>query len=99
MIIFDKCGMTKFFIIRKEKVAYMDKMDKAMDALKARMDKADKIRIVAPGTDLCFSIKGIGSKKCSGGHNIPDGEIYSAPVKDSVNGVITYTDLNTKTCR
>lgn len=66
------------------------KMDKAMDALKARMDKADKIRIVAPGTDLCFSIKGIGSKKCSGGHNIPDGEIYSAPVKDSVNGVITY---------
>lgn len=66
------------------------KMDKAMDALKARMDKADKIRIVAPGTDLSFSIKGIGSKKCSGGHNIPDGEIYSAPVKDSVNGVITY---------
>lgn len=66
------------------------KMDKAMDALKARMDKADKIRIVAPGTDICFSIKGIGSKKCSGGHNIPDGEIYSAPVKDSVNGVITY---------
>lgn len=66
------------------------KMDKSMDALKARMDKADKIRIVAPGTDLCFSIKGIGSKKCSGGHNIPDGEIYSAPVKDSVNGVITY---------
>ncbi len=66
------------------------KMDRAMDALKARLDKADKVRITGVNTDLTFSIKGIGSKKCSGEHNIPDGEIYTAPVKDSVNGVITY---------
>ena len=66
------------------------KMDRAMDALKARMDKTDKVRIVAPNTDLTFSIKGIGSKKCSGHCNIPDGEVYSAPVKNSVNGTITY---------
>ena len=67
------------------------KMEKAMDALKKRMDAADKIRIVGPGkTDISFSIKGIGSKKCCGHRNIPDGEVYSAPVKDSVNGVIQY---------
>ncbi|MBQ4097969.1 MAG: aminopeptidase [Clostridia bacterium] len=66
------------------------KMDRAMDALKERLDKADKVRIVGKGTDISFSIKGIGSKKCSGERNIPDGEIYTAPVKDSVNGVITY---------
>ena len=66
------------------------KMDRAMDALKKRLDNADKVRIVAKNTDISFSIKGIGSKKCSGDHNIPDGEIYTAPVKDSVNGVITY---------
>ena len=66
------------------------KMDKAMDALKVRLDKADKVRITGKGTDISFSIKGIGSKKCSGEHNIPDGEIYTAPVKNSVNGVITY---------
>ncbi|MBQ9756116.1 MAG: aminopeptidase [Clostridia bacterium] len=66
------------------------KMDRAMDALKARLDRTDKVRIVGKGTDLTFSIKGIGSKKCSGKCNIPDGEIYTAPVKDSVNGVITY---------
>lgn len=66
------------------------KMDKAMNALKKRLDNADKVRITAKGTDLSFSIKGIGSKKCSGERNIPDGEIYTAPVKDSVNGVITY---------
>ena len=66
------------------------KMDKAMDALKNLMDKTDKVRIVAKDTDITFSIKGIGSKKCSGHMNIPDGEVYSAPVKNSVNGVITY---------
>ncbi|MBE5750728.1 MAG: aminopeptidase [Clostridiales bacterium] len=74
------------------KVCNLDysKMDRAMDALKARLDKADKVRIIAKDTDLSFSIKGIGSKKCSGERNIPDGEIYTAPVKNSVNGVITY---------
>ena len=74
------------------KVCNLDysKMDKAMDNLKARLDNADKVRIIAKDTDISFSIKGIGSKKCSGHCNIPDGEIYTAPVKDSVNGVITY---------
>lgn len=74
------------------KVCNLDysKMDKAMDALKARLDNADKIRIVGPETDISFSIKGIGSKKCSGERNIPDGEIYTAPVRNSVNGKITY---------
>ena len=74
------------------KVCNLDysKMDRAMDALKARLDKADKVRIIAKDTDISFSIKGIGSKKCSGERNIPDGEIYTAPIKDSVNGVITY---------
>ena len=74
------------------KVCNLDysKMDGAMDALKKRLDNADKVRITAPNTDISFSIKGIGSKKCSGEHNIPDGEIYTAPVKNSVNGTITY---------
>ncbi len=66
------------------------KMDRAMDALKKRLDNADKVRIIAKDTDLSFSIKGIGSRKCAGERNIPDGEIYTAPIKDSVNGVITY---------
>ncbi len=66
------------------------KMDKAMDPLADLMKKTDKVRIIAKGTDLTFSIKGIGAVKCSGSCNIPDGEVYSAPVKDSVNGQITY---------
>lgn len=66
------------------------KMDKAMDALVSLMNKTDKVRIVAKDTDLTFSIKGIPAVKCSGACNIPDGEVYTAPVKNSVNGVITY---------
>jgi aminopeptidase len=74
------------------KVCTMDygKMSKAMDTLKALMDRTDQVRLVGPGTDLSFSIKGIGSVKCAGELNIPDGEVYSAPVRDSVNGVVSY---------
>lgn len=66
------------------------KMDAAMTPLCDLINKTDKVRIVAPGTDISFSIKGIGAVKCSGHCNIPDGEVYTAPVKDSVNGRITY---------
>jgi len=70
------------------------KMSKAMEPLVDLMKRTDKVRIVAPGTDLTFSIKGIPVIKCDGELNIPDGEVFTAPVKDSVNGTIRY---NTKT--
>jgi aminopeptidase len=54
------------------------------------MSRTDKIRLVSPGTDLHFSIKGIPVIKCDGEKNIPDGEVFTAPVKDSVNGVLHY---------
>lgn len=66
------------------------KMDRAMQPLKELMEKTDKVHITGQGTDLTFSIKGMNAIKCSGHCNIPDGEIYTAPVKDSVEGVITY---------
>lgn len=66
------------------------KMDRAMDALKARMARTDRVRIKGVNTDITFSIKGMNIKKCSGHMNLPDGEIYTAPVKNSVNGRITY---------
>lgn len=66
------------------------KMSKAMNPLKTLMEKTDKVHIKGNGTDLTFSIKGMPVIKCDGGLNIPDGEVYTAPVKTSVNGVITY---------
>ena len=61
-----------------------------MAALKKLMDATDRVRITGPGTDLRFSIKGIGSVTCGGLRNIPDGEVFSCPVKDSVEGHVQY---------
>jgi aminopeptidase len=66
------------------------KMSRAMDPLCRLMEKTDKVRMTGVGTDISFSIKGLPPIKCDGQRNIPDGEVYTAPVKDSVNGVITY---------
>ena len=66
------------------------RMSAAMDALVARMQATDEVRIKGPGTDLRFSIKGIPAVKCAGKRNIPDGEVFTAPVRESVNGYITF---------
>jgi len=66
------------------------KMSKEMDALVDLMNRTDKVRITGPGTDLTFSIKDIPAIKCDGKLNIPDGEVFTAPVRDSVNGTIQY---------
>ncbi len=66
------------------------RMSKAMDPLEELVRKTDKVHIKSPGTDLTFSIKDIDVEKCDGKRNIPDGEIYTAPVRESVNGTITY---------
>lgn len=74
------------------KVCNLDysKMEKAMEPLKALMERTDQVRITGPGTDLTFSIKGMPAIPCAGHMNIPDGEIYTAPVKTSVNGTLCY---------
>ncbi|MBR5489356.1 MAG: aminopeptidase, partial [Firmicutes bacterium] len=61
------------------------RMSKAMDSLCELMNKTDKVQIKGPGTDLTFSIKDIPAVKCDGERNIPDGEVYTAPVRESMN--------------
>ena len=70
-------------------------MGEAMAEAKRFLDEVDQVRIVAPDTDLSFSIKGMGWIPCAGEMNIPDGEIYTAPIKDSVNGTIRYNTEST----
>jgi len=66
------------------------KMEAAMKPLVALMNDTDRVRITGPGTDLNFSIRGISTIACSGAHNIPDGEVFTSPVKDSVQGHIQF---------
>ncbi len=66
------------------------KMNEAMKPLVELMNRTDNVRLVGPGTDLTFSIKGIPAIPCAGEMNIPDGEVFTAPVRDSVNGTLAY---------
>ena len=66
------------------------KMSAAMQPLKELMEATDKVRLFAPGTDLSLSIKDIPAVCCDGHRNIPDGEVFTAPVRDSINGTIQY---------
>ncbi len=66
------------------------KLQPGMKALQRLMEKTDRVQIKGPGTDLRFSIKGIPAVICGGDRNIPDGEVFSCPVKDSVEGHVTF---------
>ena len=66
------------------------RMKPGMKALADLMKRTDRVHLKGPGTDLRFSIKGIGATPCGGLRNIPDGEVFSCPVKDSVEGVVQY---------
>ena len=66
------------------------KMAVAEEPLRARMAAADRVRLTGRDTELTFSIKGIGAIPCTGDRNIPDGECFSCPIRDSVNGVIHF---------
>ncbi|MCW5940402.1 MAG: aminopeptidase [Fimbriimonadaceae bacterium] len=78
------------------KVCTMDykKMAQAVKPLEDLMNRTDHVHIKGPGTDLTFSIKDIGSKPCYGLRNIPDGECFSCPVRDSVNGTISFNTVS-----
>jgi aminopeptidase len=66
------------------------KLQPGMKALHRLMERTDRVQIKGPGTELGFSIKGIPAVICGGDRNIPDGEVFSCPVKDSVEGHVTF---------
>jgi aminopeptidase len=66
------------------------KLDPVIQPLKQLMDRTDRVRLTGQGTDLRFRIKDIPTIPCTGRANIPDGEIFTAPVRDSVEGVIAF---------
>jgi aminopeptidase len=67
-----------------------EKLQPGMKALKKLMESTDRVHIKGPATNLRFSIKGISAIICGGDRNIPDGEVFTAPVKDSVEGYVTF---------
>lgn len=78
------------------RVTTMDyaRMEEAAKPLKDLMERTDRVELKGPGLDLSFSIQGIGAVSCHGRRNIPDGECFSCPVKDSVNGEIAFNTVS-----
>jgi aminopeptidase len=66
------------------------RLQPGMKALKALLEKTDRVEIKGPETDLRFSIKGISAVICGGDRNIPDGEVFTCPVRDSVEGHVSF---------
>ena len=86
-----KMTNTKFYDFAMDVMTVdYDKMYRDMLPLKKLMESTDKVRIKGNGTDITFSIKGLPAIICAGSSNIPDGEVFTAPVKDTVNGTITF---------
>jgi aminopeptidase len=63
-----------------------------MEGIVDHFDKAETVRIVAPETDLTFSLAGRRGKVDALGANMPGGEIFYSPVEDSAEGVITFSE-------
>ncbi|WP_020612003.1 aminopeptidase [Sediminispirochaeta bajacaliforniensis] len=70
-------------------------MSRAMDRAADFISQAKSVHITGPGTDLRFSIEGLPAVKCDGSANIPDGEVYTCPVRESVEGTILYNTPST----
>lgn len=72
-----------------------DAMARAAQPLTDLMSRTDRVHITGPGTDLHFSIKGVGVVQCTGECNIPDGEVFTAPVRDSIEGTVKFNCRST----
>ncbi len=70
------------------------RMHDAAEPLRELVEKTDQVQLKGPGTDLTFSLAGIGAIQSYGLRNIPDGECYTAPVRDSVNGTVAYNAVS-----
>jgi aminopeptidase len=51
----------------------------------------EQVHLLGPDTDLSLSIKGRSWMNCDGHENFPDGEIFTGPIEDSVNGQVRFT--------
>ena len=61
-----------------------------MEKLKKALDQTDKVRLIGEKTDLTMSVKGRNAIVGDATHNVPGGEVYTAPVDDSMEGEIWF---------
>ncbi len=76
---------------RKDPVQEWKKVYQQQQGISDFLDQATVIHIFGEDTDLAFNVKGRRWINCGGKENMPDGEVFTAPIEDSVNGTIRFT--------
>lgn len=79
------------FLDKEDPIQEWNDIEKNQDKIVEILNKVDKIQVLGEDTDLLLSVKGRKWINCSGHNNLPDGEVYTAPIEDSVNGRIRFT--------
>ena len=69
-----------------------ESLQREMERIAERFDRASTVRIVGADTDLTFSLAGREGRVDALGANMPGGEIFYSPVEDSAEGVISYSE-------
>ncbi len=72
-------------------VAHWENIRKQQIGMIESIEGHDQVKLIGPNVDLNLSIKGRKFNNSYGLHNMPDGEIYTGPVEDSVNGWVKFT--------
>lgn len=76
---------------KEDPVKEWREVEKKQDKIIEYLDQVDKIQVLGEDTDLTLSVKGRKWDNCCGHNNLPDGEVYTSPLEDSVNGHIRFT--------
>ncbi len=82
---------TALLLDKEDPVKEWKEIEKKQDKLVEILDKVEKIQVLGQDTDLTVSVKGRKWVNCCGHNNLPDGEVFTSPLEDSVNGHIRFT--------
>lgn len=96
-----ECGMSRSeyedfvysacFLYEDDPIDKWQKLEKKQQTIVDHLNGKNSIRFVGKDIDISFSAKGRKWINCSGDFNMPDGEIFTSPVEDSVNGKIRFS--------
>ncbi|GGM06445.1 aminopeptidase [Deinococcus aerophilus] len=79
------------FLDRADPVAAWGEVREKQARLIERLSVGDRVRIEAPGTDLTLRVEGRSWANSDGKRNMPSGEVFTGPLEDSAEGVVTFT--------
>jgi aminopeptidase len=74
-----------------EPVTAWERQSEEVKRLSGWIEGKEEVRVTAPGTDITLGVAGRTWIPCYGEHNMPDGEFFTGPVEDSVNGEISFS--------